>query len=198
MILKVCGVTNPADAELAVELGASYVGVIVGAKSPRLIDPQRASDIASVLPKHVKLVGVVDARKSLDLDVILNSDVEVVQLHWASYQAYSRAKGILEGYDISIALASQSFKGWPLERLETEYVLVDVKDHARKPEEVGRARALGDVVGVAGSLTPENVKAVINSVKVDMVDVSSGVEERPGKKDRRKLSEFARAVVGTL
>ena len=198
MMVKVCGVTNPEDAELVVEAGASYVGVIIDAASPRLIPPKRAFEVGSVLPRHVKLVGVVDARKPLDLDLVLNSGVEVVQLHWASYESYLSAEDLLKPYSISIALASPSFTGWPLEKVNVEYVLVDVKDHNKKPEEVGRARALGSPVGVAGSLNPENVKEVVKTVKVDMVDVSSGVEERPGKKDPKKLREFVEAVLGRV
>ncbi|UXD22634.1 hypothetical protein IPA_06865 [Ignicoccus pacificus DSM 13166] len=196
MKVKICGVTNPKDAELAVEAGAHYVGVIIGAKSPRLIPPERSKEIASILPSHVKLVGVVDARKELDLDLILRSSVRVVQLHWASYQSYKRALELLKPYSVSVALASPSFKDWPLERLEVEYLLVDVKDHEKKAEEVGRARPLAKTLGIAGGLNPNNLRDVLRGVKVDMVDVSSGVEKVKGKKDPEMVRAFVSSALG--
>ncbi len=197
MILKVCGVTNVDDAIASVEVGALYVGMIIGAKSPRLIDPTRAKEISSSLPKHVKPVGVVDARKEPMLDVVLNSGVRVVQLHWATYESYLRWRDELKHYGISVALASPSFRDWPIERLDAEYVLVDVKDHQRKAEEVGRARKLGIRVGVAGGLRPDNLSKVLKDLKVELVDVSSGVEREPGRKDLELLRRFAEEVIGS-
>ena len=197
MILKVCGVTNEGDALLAIEAGALYIGFIIGAKSPRLVDPEIVREISSVFPRHVKAVGVVDARKALDLDLVLKSEVRVVQLHWATWERYEEVKEILANYGIGVALATNSNEGWPLSKLiDVEYFLVDVKDHERKVQLVNWFRALSPpILGVAGGLRVENLE-VLSGLKVDMVDVSSGIELRPGKKDPRLLRAFAEGVLG--
>jgi len=189
-LLKVCGVTNVEDATLAVEVGASYVGMIIDAESPRLIDPQKAREIVSILPKHVKPVGVVDARKELDLEKVLDSGVRVVQLHWARPESYFKAKDALEPYSISVAIAVSELKMWP--KVKVEYALIDVKDLDGKLIAWGMRHLRP--LGVAGKITPENVREVVELTKPDLVDVSSGIEKEPGKKDPSKLKALAEAL----
>ena len=189
-MLKVCGITNVEDALLAVEVGASYIGMIIDAESPRLIDTSVAKDIASVLPKHVKAVGVVDSRKKLDLEKILDSGVSVVQLHWATPSAYYEAKNTLEPYSINVAVAVTGLNLWP--KVNVEYFLVDVKELEGKL--ISWAFRDKGIVGVAGKITPENVREVVELTKPDLVDVSSGVEAKPGKKDPEKLKALAEAL----
>ncbi len=189
-MLKVCGVTNADDAALAVEVGASYVGMIIDAESPRLVSPERAREIVSVLPNHVKPVGVVDARKELDLEKVLNSGVRVVQLHWANPGSYFKAKEALESYSISVAIAVNELSLWP--KVKIEYALVDVKDLDGKLIAWGLRHL--KPLGVAGKITPENVKEVVELTKPELVDVSSGVEKEPGKKDPSKLRALAEAL----
>jgi len=187
--LKVCGVTNPEDAEVAVEAGASYVGVIIDAPSPRLVGPEAARDVASVLPSHVKPVGVVDARKPLDLDKVLNSGVKVVQLHWGDESSFLRAKLLLEGYGVSVAVAP--LRATPFKYAGAEYVLWDKKSFEEKFVSWG---ARWTKVGVAGKVTPENVKEVVALFKPDLIDVSSGVEVKPGVKDPEKVMKVAEVI----
>ena len=189
-MLKVCGITNVEDASLAVEVGASYVGMIIDADSPRLIEANVAKEIVSILPKHVKAVGVVDSRRRLNLDKVLNSNVSVVQLHWATPRAYYEAKETLEPYSISVTVAVSELSLWP--KVEAEYFLVDVKDLEGKL--ISWAFRDKGTVGVAGKITPENVKEVVELTKPDLVDVSSGVEAKPGKKDPEKLRSLAEAL----
>ena len=189
MMLKVCGVTRPEDAELAVEVGASYVGIIVDAKSPRLVEPERARDVASVLPRHVKVVGVIDARKPLNLDLILNSGVNVVQLHWGNPETFLAARETLEGYGIRVAVAPERVSTFKYEG--AEYVLWDKKDFE------GKFHAWGirwSVLGIAGKVNPENVKEIVSLFKPDLVDVSSGVEKEPGIKDPEKVKRVAEVI----
>ncbi len=189
-MLKICGITNVEDASLAVEYGASYIGMIIDARSPRLIDSRVARDIVSVLPKHVKAVGVVDARKKLDMDKILNSNVNVVQLHWAFPEAYFRAKDTLDHYSISVAIAIDELKLWP--KIDVEYILIDVKSVEGKLIAWGfRDKGL---LGVAGKITPENVREVVELTKPELVDISSGIELKPGKKDPSKLKALIEAL----
>jgi len=189
MMLKVCGVTRPEDAELAVEAGASYVGIIIGAKSPRLVSPERAKDIASVLPKHVKPVGVVDARKRLDLETVLNSGVTVVQLHWGSPESFLEAKEVLSPYGVSVAVAPE--RATPFKYEGAEYVLWDKKGWEEKFAFWGLRQG---VAGIAGRITPDNVREVVAAFKPDLVDVSSGVEKEPGIKDPAKVRKVAEVI----
>ncbi len=189
MMLKICGVTRPEDAELAVDVGALYVGVIIGARSPRFVDAGRARDIVSVLPRHVKAVGVVDARKELDLDKVLRSEVQVVQLHWGGPESFLKAKRVLEAYGISVAIAPESLSAFKYEG--AEYVLWDKKTLEEKFGSWGLRYAR---VGVAGRITPENVKEIVSLFKPDLVDVSSGVEKEPGVKDPEKVRKVAEVI----
>ncbi|NPA85046.1 MAG: phosphoribosylanthranilate isomerase [Crenarchaeota archaeon] len=181
--------TRAEDAELAVEVGASYVGMIIDAPSPRLIPPERARDVASVLPGHVKAVGVVDARKELDLERILNSGVSVVQLHWATPQSFVRARELLGGYGISVAVAP--LEAGAFKYSGAEYVLWDKKDWESKFLFWGIRQGIS---GIAGKITPENVKEIISAFKPDLIDVSSGVEREPGIKDPEKVRRVAEVV----
>ena len=187
--LKVCGVTSPRDAWLAVEAGAIYVGVIIDAEAPLLVTPEEAKDIASVLPGHVKVVGVVDARKPLNLEVILRSGVKVVQLHWATPATFLRALELLEPYDVSVAVAPTEPSAFKYKG--AEYILWDKKDFEGKFASWGSRWAK---VGVAGKIAPDNVKAIVYTFKPDLIDVSSGVEVAPGVKDPSKVMKVAEVI----
>ncbi len=197
MLLKICGVTNGDDALLAVEAGASYLGFIIDARSPRLVEPKTVRDIISTLPKHVKAVGVVDSRKELNLVRILESGVNVVQLHWSTPERYERVKDLLTSHGLGVALAVNSKARWLSGDFRgVEYLLVDVKDHSKKLELIGWFASFSPpLLGVAGGLRVNNL-SILKYLKVDLVDVSSGVEARTGKKDPKLLREFARRVIG--
>ncbi|ALU12444.1 hypothetical protein EYM_03810 [Ignicoccus islandicus DSM 13165] len=197
MLLKICGLTNEEDALLAVEVGALYLGFIIDAKSPRLVNPQIVRDIASIIPRHVKIVGVIDSRKEPNIDVILGSSVDIVQLHWAEPESYEKWRHLLSNYDIGIALAVNSQEGWTLNKIrDIEYLLIDVKNHNSKVTLTTWFKFLSPpLLGVAGGLRVENL-SILKELNVDLVDVSSGIESKPGKKDPVLMRMFAEKVIG--
>jgi phosphoribosylanthranilate isomerase len=198
--VKVCGVTTPEDAELAASLGATAVGMIFWEGSPRAVDVDRARRIASALPPFVTVVGVfvdqaVDAVSAIADTVGLGA----IQLHGH------------ENADDYAALGRRLIKSVPVRDGSAEgdaarvparaTVLLDAHDPVRRG---GTGRTIDWTVAAAiarlrpvilsGGLTPETVDTAIRAVGPYAVDVSSGVESAPGRKDPTKLRAFFAAV----
>ncbi len=199
--LKVCGITSVEDAAAACELGYDAVGMVF-AESPRRVSAERAKEISSALPSSIKRVGVfagmgVEEVKSLAEDCGL----DLVQLHGeeiAEGAAFFGSRAIVarrprSREDLeSIGVFPQAFA-----------VLIDSWDPllaggtGRTCDWDLAARAAGKArIILAGGLNPANVGEAIAEVDPFGVDVSSGVELRPGVKDHALLRDFARAVRG--
>jgi phosphoribosylanthranilate isomerase len=200
--VKICGVTNWTDAKLAVDLGADALGFNFHAPSPRAVTPAQAWQIIRRLPPMVASVGVFvnwPARavaalaRALHLDAVqLHGDEsprEVRELAGAFrvIKAFPTPPGFrlaaLAPYGAASALLLDGFKGglyggtgrtadWGLAR---------------------RARKYGRVI-LAGGIRPGNVAQAIAQARPYAVDVASGVESRPGKKDASALRELMREV----
>jgi phosphoribosylanthranilate isomerase len=200
--VKICGITNWADARLAVDLGADALGFNFHAPSPRAVTPSQAWEIIRRLPPMVTAVGVfvnwpAEAVAALARALRLGA----VQLHgdepprevrklsggFSVIKALAMPPGFrlasLAPYSAASALLLDGFKGglyggtgrtadWNLAR---------------------RARRYGRVI-LAGGIRPDNVAEAIARVQPYAVDVASGVESRPGKKDAAKMRELMREV----
>ncbi len=181
VLVKICGVKDPEDAEYAVLYGTNYVGSVL-ARSPRRIGWRESCEIASVLPSHVKYFAVVDAREREWFEEVLKGCFDGVQLHWGDEAIHwvplLRSHGLLVSVHTSRPL-----------RGPFEYLLVDVKK-GDKVYEYWKVKSSGLVTAIAGGLNEENVCEIVRSVKPDMVDVSSGIEREPGKKDKEKMRMF--------
>lgn len=200
--VKICGITSPRDALLAARSGASAVGLVFWPPSPRFVDRAMARRIVEVLPSFVVRVGVfVD--QSLDTITRTADDVglDVIQLHGSEPPALvpclprRAVKAIRVGSD-SVLDEVRRYGG--------AGILLDTKDDAR-PGGTGRVfdwstaqqvRSRVSFLVLAGGLTPDNVADAIRIVGPDAVDVSSGVESEPGRKDPKKLVAFMKAVRG--
>jgi len=208
--VKICGITRLEDARLSVELGASALGFNFYPRSPRYIAPAAASAIIRQLPPFVVTVGVfadeTDAGRVCA--VAREARVSVVQLHGPRFPA---ANGPTDGPAVNGMFGDYAvIRAVPVrDRLEPERFtasgvsafLLDAFD----PELIGgtgrtidwalarEAKKFGPVI-LAGGLTPENVGEAIRRVKPFAVDVASGVESAPGKKDPAKLRAFFAAV----
>jgi phosphoribosylanthranilate isomerase len=198
--VKVCGITRPEDARLAVELGADAVGFVFWAGSPRCVDPAAAAAIARVLPPFVTCVGVF-VNQSLDdiRRVARAAGLGAVQLHgdepadmWEQVPgACLKAVGVGDAFDVA------SLSGWPSAVLP----LLDVDDPAKRG---GTGRAVDWAVAagaarvrpvvLAGGLRPDTVEDAIRRVRPYAVDTSSGVEREPGIKDAGRLRAFFEGV----
>ncbi|MDI6784057.1 MAG: phosphoribosylanthranilate isomerase [bacterium] len=198
--IKICGITNLADAEKAVELGADALGFIFS-KSPRRVDAEVATEIIKGLPPFISLVGVfVNESAEVVKHIASVCRLNVLQFHGDELPEYCGQFGrkviktfrvknpddlsMLPGYKgiVSAYLLDSRVKGkrggtgetfdWELAKIALPY---------------------GRVI-LAGGLTPENVAEAIKAVNPYAVDVNTGVESAPGKKDHEKMKGFVEAV----
>lgn len=198
--VKVCGVCRPEDAQLAVDLGASAIGFVFWAKSPRYVEPARARAMAAALPNGVLAVGVfvdqpaedvIEIARTVRLDAIQLHGNERVEDFGGLRQRVIKAVGVGETFDPSVVDALP----------ETVTVLLDAHDPIRRGG-TGRtidwtlAAAIADrrATILSGGLNASNVAEAISRVRPHMVDVSSGVETAPRQKDHAKLRAFFSAV----
>ena len=192
MFVKVCGITNEEDALVAVAMGADAVGFVF-APSPRQIAPQRAGEIARRLPAEIVTVGVFQSEtRERVVDAAHKARVRAVQLHGVGSPA--------EGHWIHqrVPLLFRAFAaGDPRLDEADEYgadaILIDsatpgsgeVFDWSLAEGAPSNRRVI-----LAGGLTPANVADAIRVVRPWGVDVCSGVEARPGRKDASKIRAF--------
>jgi phosphoribosylanthranilate isomerase len=204
--IKICGITNLADAQAAIDCGADALGFVFFRESPRYIAPEKASAIISRLPSFVTAVGVfVDERGEAILKTVDETGIDVIQLHGDEPPE-------------SCLLPRRVIKGIRVKSLESLEPLSEYQDivsafllDTYAPNKLGgtgqvfnweiaiEAKKFGRVI-LAGGLTPENISEAIRHVHPYAIDVSSGVEFEKGKKDHRKMKLFierARAALAT-
>lgn len=201
MRVKICGITNKEDALLAADLGAQALGFIFYAKSPRSIKPEAARQIIAQLPPLVLSVGVfVNEAAALVLEVAEMVRLDWVQLHGEEPPEYCRflSRNVMKAIRVkdqsSLALMA-SYQG------SVRAFLLDTHKTGQQGGTgesfdwslARQARDAGPIV-LAGGLHPGNVAAAIREVSPLAVDVASGVEASPGKKDHDKLRAFFQAV----
>ena len=201
--VKICGITNLEDAATAVDAGADALGFVFYRKSPRYIDPTLARQIIMRLPPLVIPVGVfVNEDQQVVRNLMDDCGLALAQLHGNESAIYCKELGrtvlkALRVKDRSTFLALAEFRG----RAGVRGFVLDVfSDEAyggtgqvidwQLAAEAARAAS----ILLAGGLTPDNVEKAIQAVQPYGVDVSSGVERAPGKKDHEKVHAFIRAV----
>lgn len=200
--VKICGITNWTDARRAIESGADYLGFNFYPGSPRYIEPAKARRIVRRLPKGVSAVGVfVNEPEEKMLEIARTVGLNYLQLHGEESPAkVARLQGTLPV--IKALRVKKPFRSAQLSRYRrASALLLDGFDRRRrggtgKTFDWKRARRANvrARIFVAGGLAPENVAEAIRIARPYAVDVSSGVESRPGKKDPARLKAFARAV----
>ena len=200
--VKICGITNPADALAAVEAGADALGFNFYARSPRYIAPGAARQIIAVVPESVLSVGVFVNEESAAAvaRVAEESGVSAVQLHGDESPEYCEALGAREV--IKALRVGPNYAPDDAARYRPHSILLDAY-HPRARGGTGetfdwalarRTRELVERLYLAGGLTPENVASAIAAVEPYAVDVCSGVELAPGRKDGARVSAFVAAV----
>jgi phosphoribosylanthranilate isomerase len=201
--VKVCGITRPEDAELAVELGAWALGFILWPRSPRVADPAVAAGIAAALRRRVELVGVF---VNATLEEIAHAADELhlshVQLHGDEGPAFCAEAARRTGAKVIKAVRVRSAADFQdLERYHTDFHMLDTAARGLRGGTgetwdwalaARRRRKIPAIL--SGGLTAENVAAGIEAVDPWAVDVSSGVEASPGVKDPDKLRAFIAAA----
>jgi phosphoribosylanthranilate isomerase len=201
--VKICGITNAEDAAIAVEAGADALGFVFYRESPRYINPTLARQIIMNLPPLVIPVGVfVDEDQQVVRSLMDDCGLEIAQLHGNESAIYCKELGrtilkALRVKDRSTFLAMAEYRGRAGVR---GFVLDAFSEQAYGGTgqmidwQLAAEAAKAANILLAGGLTPENVKKAIQAVQPYGVDVSSGVERAPGKKDHEKVRAFIRAV----
>jgi phosphoribosylanthranilate isomerase len=195
--IKICGITNKEDALLAVELGADALGFVFYPKSRRYVNTQKAGEICRQLPIFVSRVGVfVDAGSENVKFAAQDCHLTAMQFHgnesvWFCKQFPGQSiKAIRVKDESSLATA----KEYDVDAVLLDTYTDNVKGGSGQTFDwslaVKAKQMLKCRIILAGGLTPENVAEAIRTVQPYAVDVSSGVEASPGKKDPDKLRRF--------
>ena len=201
--IKFCGITSLGDARVAVDAGAWAIGLIFWPGSPRRCDPAAATEIANAFKRRAEIVGVF-VNPTLE-DVVRTADavgLTAVQLHGDEGPSFCAEAARRTGCKVIKAARIRSGADiQALARFHTDYHLLDSHVPGRRGGsgetfewELARAHRGPVPVILSGGLTAANVADAIAAVGPFAVDVASGVEATPGRKDPAKLRAFAAAV----
>ena len=190
--VKICGITTPEDGALAAELGASAIGLVFWPKSPRAVDLVRAKAIVAALPQFVSAVGVFVNQQADARRIAEEVGLAAVQFHGdepvESYRDFPIhvIKAVAVAGDAAVEAAHAVPHGAD--------VLLDAHDPVSRGGtgrtidwSIASAIARRRPVILSGGLNPDNVAEAIAAVRPAAIDVSSGVEAAPGKKDPARL-----------
>jgi phosphoribosylanthranilate isomerase len=198
--VKICGVTNVEDGLVAAEAGADLIGLMFYEQSPRHVTLARAAEISRALPRFLIRVGVfVNPSPDLVMRAISECQLTMLQFHGDETSEFCTQFGMMSLKAIRIRDESSLQL---LENYRTDAFLLDAhssKGFGGTGEQFNwdlavKAQAFGRPIFLAGGLTPENVAAAVQTVHPFGVDVSSGVEFSPGKKDPAKVRAFVAAA----
>jgi phosphoribosylanthranilate isomerase len=201
--VKICGITNPEDAAAALDAGADALGFVFHRKSPRYVEPPVVKSIVAGLPPFILTVGVfVNEEPKIVRDLMDSCGLVLAQLHGEESAGYCETLGrpVIKAIglkDRASLLALAEYKG----RAQVRGFLLDafvpgVYGGTGQTTDWSVAAEIAKAVTVilAGGLTPDNVATAVAVVKPYAVDVSSGVEASPGKKDHAKIRAFVQAA----
>jgi phosphoribosylanthranilate isomerase len=198
--VKICGITNVADGLAAAQAGADILGFVFCEQSRRNLSVAQAAAIVRELPPFPMKAGVfVDAPAELVVRAAGQCGLNLLQFHGDESPEYCAQFGIMSMKAFRVRDA-ESLKRMP--EYLTEAWLLDAYA-AGKPGGSGetfnwdlaaQAKTFGRPIFLAGGLTPENVAEAVARVQPFGVDVSSGVEAGPGRKDHQKVAAFIRAA----
>jgi phosphoribosylanthranilate isomerase len=211
VLVKICGLTDPTEAIACASAGADWIGLNFHPASPRRVDPTLAAEIVASLPEGTRAVGLFVDRPPAEVAATAERvGLTIVQLHGQEPPEDLLALGHLT-----------VVRAYRLGDLQAIHAMTE---HLRRCESLGRVPDAvlvdGHVVGLAGGtgraidgdllsrlpqvprlilaggLTPENVADRADRVRPWMVDVASGVESSPGRKDPNRVAAFIRAAKG--
>jgi phosphoribosylanthranilate isomerase len=198
-LIKVCGLTAPDEAAACAALGVWAIGVVFAVESSRRVDVERARAVLGVLPPTTVRVGVFVGDAPDEIAAVAGAcGLSHVQVHRVDPAATRAATGlpVIEGIGVDGPAALERARA-----SAADLVMLDASVPGRHGG-TGRAfdwglldgEGLGRPFVLAGGLTPDTVADAVGRARPDVVDVSSGVESAPGRKDPARVRRFLRAV----
>ena len=200
--VKICGITSAADAEAAAEAGANLIGLNFYERSPRFISEAQAAKVRAAVPKGVDPVGIfVNVAPPEVLSVCRSLHLAAAQLHGdespADVAEVANAVPVFKAFRVDNDFSTNTLD----EFAEASAFLLDASQAGQYGGTghtidwaMARRAAMSHRIILAGGLKPENVGSAIRIVRPYAVDVASGVETKPGKKDRARIREFIQEV----
>ncbi|MBP1774314.1 MAG: trpF [candidate division NC10 bacterium] len=193
--VKICGITSAEDAAAAVDAGADALGLVFVPGTPRHVAPDLAAGILEAVPPLVATVGVfVDHPLEEVLRIVSVLGLHAVQLHGQEPAAYSRRipVPVIRAVRVRDAASLRSLETYPAHAFLLDAYVEGLPGGTGTPISLDLARqAKGrKPVILSGGLRPETVSQAVRLVRPYGVDVSSGVEASPGRKDHAKVREF--------
>jgi len=196
VFVKICGITNEEDALLATAMDADALGFVF-APSPRQVQREAVRDILKRLPREIHTVGVFrNERKERVVEIVSKTGLHGAQLHGNEsiddvHWIHERVQFVIRAYsagDPALATARET---------KADIILVDSPTPGAGKVfdwQLAEGAPSGMKLLLAGGLNAENVGDAIRLARPWGVDVSTGVEDRPGRKDPKKLREFVEAA----
>ncbi len=208
--VKICGLSDEAAVAAAVEGGAAMCGFVFFPASPRYVTPVRAGELTRDIPENVIRVGlVVDADDDALAEIVATAGIGMLQLHGT--EAPGRVKDIRERFGLAVmkvlpvAVADDLVQAKDYEGI-ADRLMFDASPPEGAARPGGNARAFdwGLLAGktfalpwmLAGGLSAENLSEAVKTSGAEAVDVSSGVEDAPGRKNPDKIRAFLAAAAG--
>lgn len=210
VLAKICGLKTPETVAAAVAGGAALIGFNFYAMSPRSVGPATAKRLAADVPSTVRKVGLlVDDNDARIAEILAGCDLDLLQLH--GHETPERVAEIRARFGKPVIKVIPVSEAADLDRAAdyedvADYLMFD----AKPPKSMANALPGGNALSfdwsllgnrrfklpwlLAGGLTPDNVAEAVHISGAPMVDVSSGVEDRPGEKNVSKIKAFLDAV----
>ncbi len=207
---KICGINDETGMRTAVAGSAAFVGLVFYPPSPRSLDPDAAAALAAFVPDHVTLVGLfVDPDDGLIDDVLAKVTLDLIQLHGS--ESPERCQALRTRTGLPVMKAIKIGDADDVETASTYEGSVDwLMFDAKAPKSLKNALPGGNALAfdwtlmagqewsvpwmLAGGLNPDNVVAAVEASGAAVVDVSSGVESAPGRKDPLRITAFLDAL----
>jgi phosphoribosylanthranilate isomerase len=201
--VKICGITNTDDARVAVEAGVDMIGLIFYPPSPRYVTPAQARAIVASLPASVSAVGVfVNEDVETVSRIVRDSGVQMVQLHGEETPEFCQQLPwpVVKTFRFTVQVQPEMMRQYAVAAYLIEGFHADLYGGGGALADWQRVAMLHQYgrIMLAGGLTPENVRDAIRVVHPYAVDVCSGVEASPGRKDWHRVRAFVQGAKALL
>ncbi len=198
--IKICGITNLDDALAAAQAGADALGFIFYPKSPRCVSPKQAREIIAGLPRGIAKVGVFvndDPERIEEIAEVCG--LNFLQLHGDETPDYCHrfpASMVIKALSPRTAADLEGVADYPVRAVLVDAFAPGLYGGTGKTSNWDLARRIGESVPLilSGGLNSSNIQDAIASVSPDAVDINSGVEFSPGRKDHDKIREIIEVI----